>query len=180
MDALRSPGLCFVVLAIGSAFACMFMTMTVYVGVGLVGSTLRMACLGVLAGWSGLALGLVALSLVAKSEYAYVVLAVSLLAAISLGGYLAPLEGLPRAVRVVSSASPTRWAFEGMLTAEAEVRATVLNGKDEDHMTPIDQAETYFPLASIRRGPLASSIALLGFTLGLAPIWIAASSRPRT
>jgi hypothetical protein len=75
---------------------------------------------------------------------------------------------IPSWARVVSNASPSRWAFEGLLLLESgQIPDPKTVG--ETNATPAhDLAEADFPAESERMGTRADAIALGAMTIGLA------------
>ena len=129
--------------------------------VGLKGPAASLVGLTSLASLAGLAVGLLIVLMAPRPPLAWGGLAVALVALSLLGGGPVSLPRSVGVVRLASSVSPTRWAFEGLLVTEAEVRqapAPALGG---------DLAEAYFPAASDRMGPKADATALGAMLVGL-------------
>jgi pSer/pThr/pTyr-binding forkhead associated (FHA) protein len=68
---------------------------------------------------------------------------------------------------IVANASPSRWAFEGLLLLESDRRAQPISTESNGALTS-DLAETLFPAASERMGTRADALALTFMFIGLA------------
>jgi pSer/pThr/pTyr-binding forkhead associated (FHA) protein len=132
--------------------------------VGLKGSTGSMIGLASLASLVGLAVGSVIVLVAPSPSLAWGGLAVALVGLALLGGGPASLPRTAGLVNLASNVSPSRWAFEGLLVTEAQVRqapAPALGGDNGD------LAEAYFPAATDRMGPKADATALVAMLVGL-------------
>lgn len=118
----------------------------------------------------GVALGLVISAIARNSSAAVSLLPVMLLLMVILGGAMQPVHRMNDAARIVCTAVPSRWAFEGMLLVENEHQphfhpspSTLppYPGFPHERMCQQDIAEYYFPRADQRsssatcRGSLA-------------------------
>jgi pSer/pThr/pTyr-binding forkhead associated (FHA) protein len=123
-----------------------------------------------LAGLAGLALGLVAISVVPRPGHAWGCVVALAAVFCLLGGLRPSLQGLPAAVRPLSGITPSRWAFEGLLLLEAGEPAAVRPGNGNPPDGRRDLGENYFPLASARMGLAADALALVLMLIGLAAL----------
>ena len=113
----------------------------------------------------GLALGLLLVASVPRSETAWMILPAAIVLLWLFGGIWPPLLRVP----VLPSAVPTRWTFEGLLLLESAEHPET------------DLAEDYFPAESLRMGVGADALALSFMLVGLlsAAAFISTSGRPR-
>lgn len=107
----------------------------------------------------GVALGLLVSAIARNSSAAVSLLPVILLLMVILGGAMQPIHRMTDAARVVCSAVPSRWAFEGMLLVESEHQpyfhpspSTIppYPGFPQERLYEQDMAEYYFPQAEQR------------------------------
>jgi ABC-type multidrug transport system ATPase subunit/pSer/pThr/pTyr-binding forkhead associated (FHA) protein len=115
------------------------------------------------------AIGLCVSAVVRSAEAAAGVLPLVILPMVILGGVLLPLPELPRATTLVADAMPSRWVFEKLLTAEADVRPLieVPSVEDPTKLKKEDMAEGWFPAAGWRTKP-GTPMAVLATMWGLA------------
>jgi ABC-type multidrug transport system ATPase subunit len=130
-------------------------------GCGLEGDLAVMLAMLVLASFAGLGLGLAVSALARTSEVAIALVPLILIPMVIAGGMMKPVHELSAPMRGFAHVMASRWAFEGMLLAEAEARpawtppaATGAAPKAED------LAEAYFPVGDDRFGIAASFGAL--------------------
>ena len=100
-----------------------------------------------LAANAAVAIGLCVSAAVRSAEAAAGLLPLVLLPMVILGGILLPLPEMPAPVAAFADAMPSRWAFEGLLTAECD-RRPVLERPAADDPTRrdvVDMAEHWFP-----------------------------------
>jgi ABC-type multidrug transport system ATPase subunit len=102
-------------------------------------------------------LGLCLSAVVRSAEAAASILPLVILPMVILGGILLPLADLPGPANVLADAMPSRWAFEGLLTAEANARAGIELPRASAGPAPgeprvEDLAEPWFPRAGWRSG----------------------------
>jgi pSer/pThr/pTyr-binding forkhead associated (FHA) protein len=130
---------------------------------GLQGSGASAIGLLILASAVGLGAGLVIVLLAPNPAVAWGGLAV---AAVALGLFEGGPGSLPRSasvIRLASNASPSRWAFEGLLVNEAAVRTI----PEPIYEPARDLAEDYFPAEFDRMGVKADAMALGAMMVGL-------------
>ena len=100
-----------------------------------------------------------------------------------LGGILLPLPELPGPTALLADAMPSRWAFEGVLVAEADARPDIElpdpdRPADAGAMRVADMAEAWFPVAGWRGGRDTPAWMLAAFwSLGLATLWLLMARR---
>jgi pSer/pThr/pTyr-binding forkhead associated (FHA) protein len=158
-------GLLFSLAAVGCAALLLF----VYWGNGLEGPWLALWSTLVLAAAVGLFLGLVVTALVPKWPVAVGVSLVCFLPMLALGGALWPLPDLAPPLKLAAGATPSRWAFEGLLLVETNARRVAPSGREPAAAaTDDDPAERFFPSDSERMGPQADTMALGSMLIGLA------------
>ena len=126
---------------------------------GLKGSGVGVFGLLVLASWVGLAAGALIVLLAPNRPVAWSSLGLALVALGLFGGGPGSLPRSAPVIRMASNAAPSRWAFEGLLVAESEVRPMP--------ETTSDLAEAYFPAETDRMGPRADAMALASMLIGL-------------
>jgi pSer/pThr/pTyr-binding forkhead associated (FHA) protein len=100
----------------------------------------------------GLAAGSLVVAVTPRTPVAWAVLGALMIALWVFGGERVPLAQSSKVERVLTGASPSRWAFEGLLLLEA----------DREEL-----AEHYFPGASERMGVPACALALAFMFVGL-------------
>ena len=130
----------------------------VYWGCELRGSWPAMWGILVIASVVGLFLGLLVTALSRTWTTAALVLALSFLPMIALGGPFLRIPRMNPAVRLAAAAMPSRWAFEGLLVLEADASPTIQLSDDDEQPLPIDVAEPYFPAKTERMGPCAAAL----------------------
>lgn len=124
----------------------------------------------------GVGVGLLLSALARTSEVAIAILPIVLLTMVVLGGALQTLPKMHEATRLVTTAIPTRWAFEGMLLLETPKRPTftppTIPGLPEpkDEVKDQDMAETYFPRKDYRT---SVRTCLLALGIMLVVLWVA-------
>jgi pSer/pThr/pTyr-binding forkhead associated (FHA) protein len=79
---------------------------------------------------------------------------------------------------ILANASPSRWAFEGLLLLESDRRSQAVSPESSGAVNG-DMAETIFPAASERMGPRADAMALTFMFIGLAAGAAFISAAPR-
>ena len=162
------------ILALACAMGCALLLAVVYWASGLKGPWLPMWCVMAIASAVCVVLGLLLstairswqIVAVAKPSPALFVLMTAL------GGWFwsLPRSGPPLTWAI--SATPTRWAFEGLLLLEAPYHPSGQSPGDaaaDDH----DCAEAYFPAESLRMGPGADLTALGSMLVGMTLILLA-------
>jgi pSer/pThr/pTyr-binding forkhead associated (FHA) protein len=112
----------------------------------------------ILTSLAGISLGFLFIATLPRTKIAWAILPLALIAMWILGGQILPLPRMPYWLQTAANASPTRWAFEGLLVLEAERRPSGEAG---------DLAENYFPADTVRIGPRGSALALLFFQVGV-------------
>ncbi len=113
------------VLAAVAAAQTVMLLAIVAPGCGLVGSWWHAWLVLFAASLVGGAVGLVISASLSTAEAAAGVLPILLLPMIVLGGILVPLGELPAVTRPLAAATPSRWAFEGLVVPEALARPRV-------------------------------------------------------
>ena len=101
-------------------------------------------------------------------------------AMIALGGWLRPLPEMFPPVQLAAEATPSRWAFEGLLLLEANQHPAPITEADADAGPNQDFVERFFPAASERMGVAADALALGSMLIGFAALvtLISGFSRP--
>jgi pSer/pThr/pTyr-binding forkhead associated (FHA) protein len=135
-------------------------------GVGLKAPALPSLSLLVLASSVGLGLGVI-VRVLAPSRAVLIATCPVLLVLLGLFGAGPQPLGKADWRRSVSSFSPSRWAFEGLLDLEAEARDSTDNARTAGEPAA-DLADAYFPSLSERVGPVAAMTALALMLLGVA------------
>jgi pSer/pThr/pTyr-binding forkhead associated (FHA) protein len=165
------------------ALGCAAIFAIVYWGSGLRGQLALMYLVVLMAALIGLFLGFVVELLAPKRAIiATILLAVFIFMAL-LGGLLWPLPGMSTPMRVAAAATPTRWAFEGLLLLEsAEHQAPAIPAETGEPLSE-DLVESLFPSNSENRmGVRADALALGSMLIGLAAlaafIWGVPRTRP--
>ncbi len=151
-------------------FQCVILLAIVHFGVGLEADWLPALGILFLAASVGLALGLVISAVARTSEVAVALLPLSILPLLIFGGALQPTHKMHPHLRLACESFPSRWAFEGLLVAEAEQRplAPETAGSEpaqpgiDATSAPQDMAEAHFPAETFRMGPWAAAVALAG------------------
>jgi hypothetical protein len=118
----------------------------------------------------GVLLGGMVTRLARSRATAIALLLASFLLMMLLGGAVVPLPRMSPAFRGAAAASPSRWAFEGVVVLESDARPTRLFSNHDPQAVPIDMAEAYFPAETDRMGPTAAALALVAISIGLAGI----------
>jgi ABC-type multidrug transport system ATPase subunit len=113
------------VLAVVAAVQTAMLLAIVGPGCGLLGSWWHAWLVLFAAALVGGAIGLVISASLSTAEAAAGVLPILLLPMIVLGGILVPLGELPSVTRPLAAATPSRWAFEGLVVPEALARPRV-------------------------------------------------------
>jgi hypothetical protein len=165
------------VLASVCAIGCATLFAIVYWGSGLRGAWLSMYFVVLITAFIGLFLGLMIELLVPRPGIVATVLLTVFIVMAGLGGRLWPLQGMISPVRVIAAATPTRWAFEGLLLLEsAEHQAPAVPAEASDPLSQ-DLVECLFPANSDRMGAQADTLALVFMAIGMAGlaafIWVA-------
>lgn len=145
---------------------CAMLLAIVHWGCGLKGDPLPMFAILYLASLAGLSLGLVVSSLARTSEVAIALTPLILIPMFIVGGLIRPVHELNTPMRVFAHTMASRWAFEGLLVAEAEGQDTWRRPAAPGAPTDVeDVAESYFPRGDDRLGIEPSIAALGGMTL---------------
>ena len=105
----------------------------------------------VVKGWQGAALGSLGCFLILTA----------------LGGWFWPMARSGPPVNWVMNATPTRWAFEGLLLLESPYHPSPATTDKPAATTDRDLAEDYFPADSERMGPGADLMALSSMLIGV-------------
>jgi pSer/pThr/pTyr-binding forkhead associated (FHA) protein len=164
---LGSSGSWLITLAFGCVAQCGVVLAVVYWGGGLRGPWPSMLGVLSLASAVGLALGLLVFSLIRSPIAASAVLMVVFVAMVALGGRIWRLPASSPAARI-AEATPSRWAFEGLLLLENEGREWPAQSEEEGAARTDDPAEGFFPAESERMGTQADAMALGSMFIGLA------------
>jgi hypothetical protein len=148
---------------------CAVLLAIVHWGSGLRGPWPAMFGLLVLTSAVGLSLGWVVCSLIERSMIAVAVLIAVFVAMMALGTW--------------TWATPSRWAYEGLLVQEADAGPTWRPSGAEPERVPIDLAEDEFPAETQRMGSRAAVLALGGMLGALVSFlgmrrWTAPAQRP--
>jgi len=157
-------------------------------GCGLAAAPSRMFAILLLAALTAVTIGLCISAVVRSAEAASGVLPLIILPMVILGGILLPLHELPGPTGLLADALPSRWAFEGLFVAEAEIRPDIelpagepqeLSGRTQ----VVDLAENWFPVADGRSGAdtpgwMLALMVLVGL-VALRTIMVRADARPR-
>jgi len=114
----------------------------------------------------GLALGLLIVCVAPGRPAAWGALGAVITLLWILGSPMAQVWRVPVA-GIIADASPSRWAFEGLLLLESDRRAQVVSPEPSVAANG-DLAETLFPAASERMGTRADAMALTFMFIGLA------------
>jgi len=141
---------------------CVLAWVIVSSAAGLKGSGLPVLAVLVLSSAVGLGLGLVILAAASGPRTAWSLAALALVATGGLGGGAWPLSRMPPLVRAAADATPSRWAFEGLLLLESDRRPL-----PESSGFTRDLAEDSFPAESGRMGVRADLLALALSAIGL-------------
>jgi ABC-type multidrug transport system ATPase subunit/pSer/pThr/pTyr-binding forkhead associated (FHA) protein len=155
------PYLCSKVLVLGllSILQCVVLLAVVQWGCEFKGSWREMIMPICVAANVGVTIGLCASAIVRTSDAAATLLPILILPLIILGGALLPIRELSAPMACVADAMPSRWAFEGVLIAEAASRP-FLESPSPAHLRRHQQediAERFFPADGWRaatNGPL--------------------------
>jgi pSer/pThr/pTyr-binding forkhead associated (FHA) protein len=162
------------------AASCAVLLTIVYWGSGLAGNWVALGSVLLITSLIGLALGLVISAFCRTWRSVASILGICFVSAFLLGGFIWPLQNMPRPIGVAALVLPARWAFEGLLLLElADHKAPML----ADGATPVPElelVEQLFPANSERMGPRADLFALLSMLIGLALVagFIWSSPRP--
>jgi ABC-type multidrug transport system ATPase subunit/ABC-type multidrug transport system permease subunit len=168
-------------------FQCLVLLVIVRWGIDLRGPFWPMFGVLALASMVGVAVGLTVSAVAKTSEAAIALLPIIILPMLLLGGALQPLHKLKTPLPHVAALFPSRWAFEGLLTLEADQRdgCEILEppkpseshaveveaeaGKPfEPQRRIIDMAEFHFPAEDHRLGVRTAVLALLALLGGIA------------
>ncbi len=115
----------------------------------------------------GLALGCLIGSLDLDPRMREAALALAMVSLWLFGGGPRALPRIGSWAKVVSNATPSRWAFEGLLLLESDRPAAGEAAASRDHPRGPELAEVYFPSDSERMGTRADAMALASMLLGL-------------
>ena len=144
----------------------------VYWASGLKGPWLPMWCVMAIASAVCVVLGLLFSIAIRSWQIVAVAAVASFVLMTVLGGWFWSLPHSGPPVTWAMSATPTRWAFEGLLLLEAPYhpsRQSAPGAAADDH----DSAEDYFPAESLRMGPGADLTALGSMLVGMTLILLA-------
>ena len=161
------------VLGVAAFVQCLVLLAIVHLSLRLQGSWPTMLAVLALTAWVGLGLGAIASALSPSMAVALAVVAALFVPLFGLAGAPGMPGSASPAVRVVSRATPARWAYEGLLLAESDARPT-LRLADAD---PIELADRAFPIGQARMGVRACLVALASMAVGLAA-WAGTVTRP--
>jgi pSer/pThr/pTyr-binding forkhead associated (FHA) protein len=136
----------------------------------------------VLAAAVGLVLGLVIVLLAPRPTVSWACAAAAMLFFWAFGGGPQPPSRMPDWGKSVSSAAPSRWAFEGLLLLESDRHPPIGAGTGSKEAENLDLADGYFPAESARMGPSADATALGSMFIGLiaAAAFISLASQARS
>jgi hypothetical protein len=152
------------------ALGCAVLFAIAYWGSGMRGFGLAMYFVVLMTALVGLSLGLMVSLVATKPPFAASVLLAIFIVMAVLGGRFWPLPGMSPAMRLAAAATPTRWAFEGLLLLEsAEHQAPVAPAELGDPSSE-DLVESLFPASSYRMGVTADALALGSMLIGLAAL----------
>jgi ABC-type multidrug transport system ATPase subunit/pSer/pThr/pTyr-binding forkhead associated (FHA) protein len=118
-------------------------------GCGLLGSWWHAWLMLFAAALVGGAIGLVISASLSTAEAAAGVLPILLLPMIVLGGILVPLGDLPAMTRPLAAATPSRWAFEGLVVPEALARPRVRRVEAEPEATTAVPSRQRVPIITV-------------------------------
>jgi pSer/pThr/pTyr-binding forkhead associated (FHA) protein len=161
------------------AFGCALLLAIVYLGAGLQGPWLFMAGLLVIASLTGMLLGLLISSVARSWQVVAVVLIGGFAFMIALGGWVWPIAGKGLPASLVTGATPTRWAFEGLFLLEWPHHVGPVESSGPLPAPDRDPVEEFFRATSERMGPQADAMALGSMLLGLAAAVAVTSTKPR-
>ncbi len=148
-------------------WACALVLAIVYWWCGLRGPWLAMWGLMVMASSVALLFGLIVAAVSRAWITTSLVLLLSFLLMLALGGWLWPAPAPSLTIRFAMSAMPSRWAFEGLLLMERDAIPPMADDGTAPPELPIDLAEPYFPAATERMGTRADAMALGFMVVGL-------------
>lgn len=175
---LTDPVLKLALLGVLCAVQCAVLQTIVYWGSGLSGPWLSMLGVLLLTALVGLSLGLFVFSLNPAPKRAVAVLIAAFAAMTVLGGKFGALAASHPGAWI-AAATPSRWAFEGLLLLENERHAAVTLPDEAGSDRADDLAEDFFPIETARMGPRADAMALGFMLIGLASAgFIASGSKP--
>jgi len=159
---------------------CAVLLAIVHWASGVRGPWLAMLGVLVLASAVALLFGLVVSRLIRTPRIVALVLLLSFVPIIALGGWVWPLPKLNQAVRMAALAVPSRWAFEALLLLEPQQYSLPMITQKSEPDREHDLAEDYFPADSERMGPMADEMALASMLIGLASLatFISAKAKP--
>jgi hypothetical protein len=166
------------VLVAACALGCALLLGAVYWGAGLKGPWLQMWAVLAMASTVGLLLGLLVSTAVKSWPAVALVLAGCFALMAAFGGWFWPLSARSLPVRLASAATPTRWAFEGVLLLESPQHAAPATFANPASTLDRDLAEDFFPADSERMGVLADAMALGSMLLGIAAALAFATTEP--
>ena len=152
------------------AFQCAVLLTVVHFWNGLEISWLAAYFVLLLVALVGVGIGLVISSFARSSEAAIATLPIVIIPMVILGGILHPVHEMHWLPRALCQAMPSRWAFEALLTLEADNRpqrppskaVAAVPSQDASRPTEAAQdfAEHYFPQQTHRVGAWASALVL--------------------
>ena len=157
----------FLILGALCVVECVLAEVVVFPMGGLQGPGLPAFGLLILASSVGLAVGSLIVLLVPYPPIACAGLVAALVGLCLFGGGPWSLPRSAAVVRLASNAAPSRWAFEGLLVSESDVRPMPepVDGANTGEVR--DLAEDYFPIESERMGARADAMALASMLIGL-------------
>jgi ABC-2 type transporter len=167
------------ILALASALGCALLLAVVYWASALKGPWVPMWCMMAIACAVCVLLGLLLSTAIRSWQIVAVAAVGSFVLMTALGGWFWSLPRSDPPLTWAISATPTRWAFEGLLLLEAPHHPSGETAADAA-TTEHDCAEPYFPAESVRMGPgadlTALGLMLVGMTLVLLALTPARSS----
>jgi pSer/pThr/pTyr-binding forkhead associated (FHA) protein len=146
---------------------CAILLAIVYGGIGLRGPWMAMAGVLILTSAVGLSLGLMIFAVARTTPVAVTALAFAIAAMTVMGGRIWRLPD-SGAMATLAAATPSRWAFEGLLLLETGALAAPSVTDGPVPGSAADLAEGFFPARSQRMGPKADAMALGFMLVGLA------------
>lgn len=123
---------------------CMILIAIVDVGCGLKGNAISLLVILWVVSLVGVGMGLLISSLAKTSEVAIALLPIVLLPMVILGGMMKSVHDMHGVMRLASTFTPTRWAYESMVLIEAENRPEgkpILKTQDEEAFDKLSPQE---------------------------------------
>jgi hypothetical protein len=160
------------ILALACALGCALLLAVVYWASGLKGPWFPMWCVMAIASAVCVLLGLLLSTAIRSWQVVAAAVVGCLVLMTALGGWFWSLPRSGPPVTWAMSATPTRWAFEGLLLLEAPHHPSgqsAADAADAEH----DCAEAYFPAETLRMGPGADLTALGSMLVGMTLVLLA-------